>query len=275
MSEQKHFYNNFNRLQTRSNFRLQDTTDTRAFKYGAPTISDQVLVYTPAFPSVGTGDNQRIGKEIYIKNIAFYGQLQNVITHTINQRLMTYLDADEKAETSKTNLMPVYAPTIPVRVMVVQFDDKIGDWQNMPPSTFKMWFNATYCPASAATSEPHYLEKRMRETTAYTGHFKILYDQVFRLGNELLNIDINLAMKQKFTFDSSNSTVPINNHIHLFVLTPWANNISRLNTRDDFNELFKNWMYSMDYFTTFELLDDIDLPVVQSDLTTKITYYDS
>lgn len=273
MSEIKHKYVNFNKDTAGLTVDMTGTTEyNRRFRYGAPVSIGDITCYNPIFPEVGAGDNQRIGKQIFLKDIQFYGRIRPVLSETFNKQLKKF-----KSSSTGVNVdhyVPVYNPVLPIRVMAVEFDDKIGSWSNPLDATdFKIWFNNVFVP-DVSIGQAHYLEKRLRESTKYTGHFKILYDQVFRLGNEPQPISIDLKFNSKYQFNESTSLYPLNNLIEFFVIVPWSEGYLSTNPRNDITENIKSWFYAMDYLGNFNLTE-VDVPMIELNMTSKISYRDS
>lgn len=158
--------------------------------------------------------------------------------------------------------------------MAVEFDDKIGSWNNpLAAQDFKNWFNNVFVP-DQSIGQAHYLEKRLRESTKFTGHFKILYDQTYHLTNDPAYVDIDLKFNTKYNFNESSSVYPLNHLIEFFIIVPWSEGYLAYNPRNDIPANLQSWLYSMDYLTNFGL-SEIDLPFIEINMTSKISYKDS
>lgn len=172
-----------------------------------------------------------------------------------------------------------YSQWAKFRIMIVRFDD--FDWPDSNPigtlkNYFRDWFNKTYVPnfivPITAGAEQQYASlfatsnqaKMLRESTEYTGKFKILYDEVFTLGDKdpMKHIEINLNPKKNLTFDKDgNITNNDWNNVFGFILPPalYGTDIDPITYR----ELMKQ-----------ETTEATDWNIADFTTNIKFTYYD-
>lgn len=167
----------------------------------------------------GTGSDNFIGDKVYIKSI--------------NLTIDCYLDgANMIASFTHGQAIDI---KMNFRLMAVQFPDAnfavsgSSDIQD----TVSNWFRTNYIYYRLVNTgggkqtpfQSNWMNK-MRESTAYTGKFKILYDKKFTMGKDCTShqFELSLPIAGNLTFNSSN--IPTNDllkDIAVFIITPSNN----------------------------------------------------
>lgn len=170
--------------------------------------------------SQGTAEDQRIGDKIYLKS------LQMLINIQLKQPALKFFNSETFDSTKFSSVIgsnyytfqdilsgeSITPAKFKFRLMLVRFEDT--DFQD---TSINDWFNTTFVPqyyigqyindsAAAVTNQ----SKMLRESTVYTGKFKILADRSFTLnskkGHKFVKFDWNF--KQNLTLNDNN--VPTN-----------------------------------------------------------------
>lgn len=169
----------------------------------------------------GTDENQRIGNKVFLKFIH--------LTYYINMNGDKYI-----ASFSHGQAIDSYYR---LRVMVVQFDDSqtendLAEWFRTTYTYFKMQaiYNTTVPRQSVHTA-------KLRESTPYTGSFKILYDKKTCLKkNKTVKMStINIPIKQNINFENTNNlpTDGSMKYIYLIVIGPCFNEVDMDTVSED------------------------------------------
>lgn len=211
----------------------------------------------------GTGARQRIGDKIFLKNIQiminlsamkdFYEKLLgNSLVQSTTQILHYPVSFSPNTptptasiivnDTDTTNFYTYFNARMNTkqfmkfRIMIVRFDDLSDDEEKKEEDLkifIRRWFNEIYVPlAIVPKTDDNYLDlpvvsnqsKMLRESTQYTGSYKILYDEMIELNQNDYSkyIKINLEPKMNLTFkDSDNTpTTEVFNNVFGFIIPP-------------------------------------------------------
>lgn len=150
----------------------------------------------------GTGDSNIIGSKIQIKRIDY----------TIYFRLEHEIITDHIPHDGTNSFFEN------CRVMVVHFDSP------KTAGSLADWFKDTYIYYAMANSQPiqscH--QNRLRESTPYTGKFKILYDIPFKmtLNESVKQMSFHLEPRKNLTFDSGTLTNDDFKNTYCFLMGP-------------------------------------------------------
>lgn len=176
----------------------------------------------------GTDENQRIGNKVFLKFID----------------LTYYIDIIGNALINSFSHGQAVDTYFRFRVMVVQFDDY------MTESNISDWFRATYTyfRTKAIYNNTAPLQSvhtaKLRESTPYTGTFKILYDKKTCLKkNKTVKMStIRLPIKMNVNFENTNNkpTDETMKNIHLLVIGPCYNELDMDAVSNDQTKTIQN-----------------------------------
>lgn len=161
----------------------------------------------------GTGEDERIGNKISLKAID----------------LTTYIYLLGSTVINNINPITGIKPSYNFRIMCVKFDDimsnaQIADWYQ---KTFIYYRKVAVSDANYIPFQSNWMDK-LRESTSYTGSFKILYDKKFTLGgtHTSTQMNINLPIKGIVNFDNTSNNPTDNqdiNNTYCFLIGPSNN----------------------------------------------------
>lgn len=190
--EEKHLYKNIApTFIKQSQFHIESSGSPSSLQDGYVVTNNNVQSVwdTNAFVlSQGTSAQSRIGDKVMLKSVKFDFNLS--------------FDYRYQKELIMTNYvtMPTWAK---YRLMIVHFD------QSMTNSDIARWYRFTYVPDSVTGDSSLVMSNQcqtLRESTTYTGKFKILHDQIIELTtnmNQSKHIVISLKPHKNITFNSS------------------------------------------------------------------------
>lgn len=209
-------------------------------------------VQEPYWPVQGTDENNRIGRKIQTSSIHHEGYISLPLSSdegNVFWTLPTILDGwngylqdlvqrlrpdNYEFPASKTSF------SIPIRHMWVEFYDE--DFQTGTASTqavyLQDWFkNLTVQIGSNSEDVPSVQTKMLRESTQYTGNFKILKDTMYWLSPDkpLVHFNEEIPFRRSLSFEAAGSD-PSNARIYSL----WIGPIQPL--YDYFNSGFGQWM---------------------------------
>lgn len=162
----------------------------------------------------GTGEDQRIGNKVNIKGINCV-----IDIHMDGSNISSYLSHSELID-FKTKW----------RIMAVKFDKKLND----PETNLAEWFRDTYIYTNVSVGtavNPQYQSvwlDKLRDSTKWTGAFKILVDKKFKLGKNKTNktFNFNVKINSDVNFENTNNKPTENqffNNIYIFIISPSNN----------------------------------------------------
>lgn len=219
--EQKHIYNN-SQLILSGMFR-DDANITSANV--APNIC---YMARPAYPIQGVEDNQRIGRKITTTSLVIEGNISlfnynSPVTsappsafETFNEMILD-TRATEPLNEPVTNFLKVG-----VRQFVVEVDpDFVEQDGNEMKRKWLKWFHelCVYVDTSTQVSNSTFVK---RESTSYTGQFKILLDKHYVLSQKSpqVHFQYNLNYHRDLNFDGTGSPLPTNKVVYLLTFGP-------------------------------------------------------
>lgn len=190
--EDKHKYHNY-ADQTISLNKIRNTTaDDNGWCIGQNCLgrfelSDVVTIHQ------GTSEEQRIGNKVFMKFLHW--------TYSICLDSGSYISNLSHGQNIDTYFR--------FRIMVVKFDkamteQDICDWFK---ATY-IYFNTVNLTPSGTTIQQSVHQTKLRESTDYTGKFKILYDKKIKLGKKktVKMANVPIKIKQNLNFDNTNNT---------------------------------------------------------------------
>lgn len=210
--EDKHSYINFDYQVIRLNKMRTDTPDDNGYCIGQNTtarfeLTDNITI------TQGPQETQRIGNKIYMKFLHW--------TYSICLNGSSLI-----ANLSHGQLIDTY---FRFRVMVVKFNKAMSE-QDLCD-----WFKATYIyfkkidiTPEGQTLQQSVHQTKLRESTPYTGKFKILYDKKIKLGKRktVKMSNISIPIKQNLNFNDNNHvTDETFKYVYGLVIGPCYNNL--------------------------------------------------
>lgn len=221
--EDKHTYS------TANNFIVGNN---RATNISAPV--NNFVWFTPYYPVLGADENQRIGRKIQSQSIGFEGYL-SLNTRPARENdypnLLDYFNGymqqfmtDTPAENYEFN-MDWQKLLIPIRHMVVEFNDEdfYKGTQAEKGLYLSAWYRNLVTQSMGGNSNlPSVQQSTLRESTPYTGRFKILKDTMYWLDfndKHCIHFNYQLPYKRTITFDADGSD-PTNSHIYFLFIGP-------------------------------------------------------
>ena len=221
--EEKHTYNSQNNFIVGNN---------RSTAISAPV--NNFVWFTPYYPVTGTDENNRIGRKIQSQSIGVEGYL-NLNTRPASSAnypsLLDYYNGymqqfvtDTPPDNYEFN-MDWQKILIPIRHMVVEFDDEdfYEGTQAEKGTYLNAWFkNLVTQSMGVTTNLPSVQQSTLRESTPYTGRFKILKDTMYWLDfkdKHCIHFNYQLPYKRSITFDADGAD-PTNAHLYFLFIGP-------------------------------------------------------
>lgn len=187
-----------------------------------PQTLGNFRVAEPYYPVQGTDENNRVGRKITTEFISEEGII-SLCDFTAENDLLDYWNGylqDQVAKLQPDNYeYPVnnLSFTIPIRHMVVEFQDE--EMYNSTPQQQSLYLADWYKQLVIQTFEntginPSVLTDTKRESTPYTGRFKILLDDKYYLdtSKKAIHFKYKLPIKKTVNFEAAGSD-PSNLHI--------------------------------------------------------------
>lgn len=209
--EDKHKYINFAIQPIRVNKLDSSKADDNGFCIGVSNLAlfeltDNVTI------AQGTAEDERIGNKVFMKFIHWTIDLwldgNNLITNFPHGTL--------------TDLFGRF------RIMVVKFQDQMSEQDIVD------WFKTTYIYfRKAGTGDISLFQSvhqtKLRESTTYTGKFKIIYDKKIKMGRKknvkMCNIPIKINQNLNFDNTTNHATDDNFKFIYGLVIGPCCNNL--------------------------------------------------
>lgn len=211
--------------------------------------------HTPYYPTQGTGEDQRIGKKINTEVIHHEGYISiplssDEIRSDVSlwsrptildgwngyvQDLVARLDPSSyEFPVNKTGF------SIPIRHLWIEFkDDAFISGTSADKSVYlSEWFqNLTIQIGSNSNQVPSVQTKTLRESTKFTGDFRIIDDKMYwlTLDKPVVHFNETLTYKRKLSFESEGSD-PSNAYLYSLWIAPTQPLF------DYFNSGFGSWM---------------------------------
>lgn len=223
--EEKHTYLNFSESLYGNNRSRIITTPNEVFR-----------THEPYWPVQGTDENNRIGRKIQTQSIHHEGYLALPLASNEGDEFFardTILDAWNGYQ---QDLMQRLTPanytfpssltsfSIPIRHLWIEFyDDEFKRGSNNDKANYLVnWFKAlTIQIGIVAQQIPSIQTKMLRESTSYTGDFKILKDTMYWLspGKPIIHFNEDISYKRTLSFDAEGAD-PTNSHIYSLWIAP-------------------------------------------------------
>lgn len=218
--EQKHIYNNTSQI-INGIFR-EDTNITNQVN---PNI---VYVARPTYPIQGVEDNQRIGRKITSTSLVIEGFIYLFNWEPASTEDPSMYEVFNTYITESANLQPLVRETVnlmrvSIRQFVVEVDTEfvLGLTDEEIKRKFLSWFHelCVYTDTGTQVSNQTFVK---RESTSYTGQFKILRDvQYFLSQNKpIAHFQLNIPYKRDLNFDGTGASLPTNKVVYLLTFGP-------------------------------------------------------
>lgn len=198
---------------------VTDPTFAQYYRGYAPTDANCKLLHNTNTITInqGTGEDQRIGNKVNIKSVSLVLNLHMEPTALINNFGHSEL-VDMKFH---------------FRLMCVKFNspldttgeaEKFADWYR---NTFIYYRTVSVTGGAKMPVQSNWMDK-IRNSSEYTGSFKILYDKKFSLSKfkTVKQKQINLPINGNATFDNDNNRLTQNqklSNIYTFLIGPSNN----------------------------------------------------
>ena len=189
-----------------------------------------VLTIEPTYPVTGTDESNRIGRKIYTSSIStegfikLYNTIDNQNINTVydvytfhNSDQYTALSGQTSPQTAPFNTNE-QALDVSIRHMIVEFD--LANCEESP-SYFWDWFRNTYI-YTGLYSICSNRTQMLRESTAFTGDFNILWDKVHHLSlhNPIVHYRETIPYKRTLNFDGTGSNPPTGKRVFEIFVGP-------------------------------------------------------
>lgn len=180
-----------------------------------------ILIYnTPLWPVTGTDDNNRIGRKIRTDAIVseYFISLYNTVDNENINTLYDYytLHNSDLYQSINSQVTPQSVAfntneqnlDVSIRHYIVEFDPTayIGDTIVEIRQQLFDWFKQTYIQTGTFNMHSN-RQQVLRESTAYTGQFKILYDKVIHLDlkHPIYHGNVSIPYIRHINFDGQGS----------------------------------------------------------------------
>lgn len=214
--EDKHTYNSVNLPIFGARFDNNAINVNNDFNNNRPLIQ----YITPTYPVTGTDDFNRIGRKISSQSLVLegflklYNAIDNNNVNTIYD-VYTYHNSDTVAALVG-QVTPQSAPfntneqalDVSIRHYVVEFNEDSLDQAELREYIYR-WFTGLHIQTGTYNLSSNRMQV-MRESTAYTGDFKILYDKVHHLSlsNPIIHYKETIPYKRVMNFDGTGAGSP-------------------------------------------------------------------
>ena len=184
----------------------------------------------PTYPVTGTDESNRIGRKIYTSSLVsegflkLYNTIDNSNVNTVYD-VYTFHNSDEYTSLA-SQVTPQTAPfntneqvlEVSIRHMIVQFD--IDELSTTELETYLwQWFTSIYIQTGTYNVTSNRTQM-LRESTRFTGDYKILWEKVHHLTlrNPIIHYKEVIPYKKTMNFDGTGSGRPTNKLImELFI----------------------------------------------------------
>jgi len=218
--EQKHIYNNTSQI-INGIFRV----DTNISNQVNPNI---VYVARPVYPIQGVEDNQRIGRKITSTSLVIEGFISLFNFAPASTEDPSLYEVFNEYITASSQTEPLVRETVnllrvSIRQFIVEVDTEfvLGLTEEQIKRKFLSWFHdlVIYTDNGTQVSNRTFVK---RESTSYTGQFKILRDTQYVLSqkNPTVHFQLNVKYKRDLNFDGTGASLPTNKVIYLLTFGP-------------------------------------------------------
>lgn len=230
--EDKHVYQNSGFYDVHKNYFPLVWENNEALTFTSPNGTLQPTVYAKAWtlpvPTQGTDENQRIGNKISPQSYHCDIVIQPLDLNDYLPNLFNKMFLSGGGIQSETNYL-LTKSKYNLRLMVVDFygDDKFklpdacvaniqasadNDAYNTVMDNLNEWYRATFVPTGTNQDiNVSCSQKMLRESTAYTGKFKILHDRLIKLSlknhfSKRISLDLDLKKYKDFNISGNRYT---------------------------------------------------------------------
>lgn len=220
--EQKHTYKNYKQILS------------GIFKSGVnitnENTSNRIVSYcSPTYPIQGVEDNQRIGRKITALSLTIEGNIQLFNYSPASEQVLSAYEVfndwvNETSVTQPLNKETVNLFKVGVRQLVVEFDTEFvqGDkTEDELRREFLKWFHelVIYTDDTTQVSNSTFVK---RESTSYTGQFKILHDKHYILSQKSPDVHFQYSINyhRDLNFDGTGASLPTNKVVYLLTFGP-------------------------------------------------------
>lgn len=219
--EQKHTYNNTVQLLSgifKANVNISNNN-----------ISDKICYFSrPYYPIQGVEDNQRIGRKITSTSLVIEGFINLFNYSPSAQDALSAFEVfndwvNETSVTQPLNEETVNQFKVGIRQFVVEVDTEfvLGLTDEQIRRKFLSWFHelSVYVDIGSQVSNSTLVK---RESTSYTGQFKILMDKHYILSQKSPQVHFQhtINYKRDLNFDGTGSSLPTNKVVFLVTIGP-------------------------------------------------------
>lgn len=220
--EQKHIYNNSQQILS-GIFRSGTNISNNDIN---PNI---VYVTRPTYPIQGVEDNQRIGRKITSTSVVIEGYISLFNHDTEVQNSPGAYEVFNEWVTSTKATRPLNEPCVNllkvgVRQFIIEVDPDFvagltpADLQHK----FLRWFNDLVIYTDSSSTQVANSTFVKRESTSYTGQFKILLDKHYILSQKSPQVHFQhtINYKRDLNFDGTGSPLPTNKVLYMLTFGP-------------------------------------------------------
>lgn len=187
---------------------------------------------TPTYPVTGTDENNRIGRKINSVSlitegfIKLYNAIDNTNVNTIYD-VYTYHNSDEYTSLAG-QVTPQTAPfntneqalDVSIRHMFVELDEDSFTEVELKDYLYR-WFTSLFIQTGTDNLGSNRMQVK-RESTGFTGEFRILYDKVYHLSlrKPIVHYKETIPYKRVMNFDGTGSGAPTGKQIYELFIGP-------------------------------------------------------
>lgn len=184
--------------------------------------------FEPSWPPTGTGEDDRIGRKIMTTSIVSEGFLelrtgnaQNTLGDVFDGYVQELIANGQWGQNYSVSpeMFPV---TASIRHMIVEFDPDVINGSNANKyDLFRQWFVSLNIQTGTDLM-PSNRTMTMRESTDFTGKFKILHDDVYYLSfkNPQIHFKVNQPYKRYLNFEGDGASSPTNKQVFEVFIGP-------------------------------------------------------
>ena len=192
-------------------------------------VNGWIRYFEPSYPTQGTDEDDRIGRKIMTTSLISEGFISlrtgntpNTLGDVFDGYVQELIANGQWGQNYSVNpqMFPV---TASIRHMIVEFDPDVIDGSNANQyDLFRQWF-VNLNIQTGTDVMPSNQTKTLRESTPWTGKFKILHDDVYYLSfkNPTVHFRIVQPYKRYLNFDSTtDQTSPTNRRVFEIFIGP-------------------------------------------------------
>lgn len=192
-------------------------------------VSDKICYFSrPYYPIQGVEDNQRIGRKITSTSLIIEGHIQLFNYSPASTDALSAFEVFNDWVTETSAAQPLNRETVNpfkvgIRQFVVEVDTEfvLGLTDEQIRRKFLSWFHelCIYVDNSTQVSNSTFVK---RESTSYTGQFKILLDKHYILSQKSQDVHFQYSInyKRDLNFDGTGASLPTNKVVFLLTFGP-------------------------------------------------------